>query len=68
MTSRDVPDIRDCIARLPAERLPIVTSAVNVDIHKYVTQQLSKSPFSTKLDAQLKNYIQDRITSKADGM
>jgi hypothetical protein len=68
MTSRDVPDFRDYMAGLPAERLPVVTSAVNKDIHNYVVQQLTKPPYFTRLKPKSLDLIKDRITAKADGM
>jgi hypothetical protein len=68
MTSRDIPDIRDCMTRLPAERLPVVTSAVNNDIHSYVAHELSKPPYFTRLKPKSLDLIQNRITAKADGM
>jgi hypothetical protein len=68
MTSRDVPDIRDCMVRLPAERLPIHARAVDDDISRYVAQQLSKGPYFTRLKPKSLDGIQKTITEKADGM
>jgi hypothetical protein len=68
MTSRDTPDIRDCVVRLPAEKLPVQTRAVDNDIHSYVTQQLIKPPYFTRLKPKSLDLIQTSITAKADGM
>jgi hypothetical protein len=68
MTSRDVPDIRDCMVRLPAEQLPIQARAVDDDISSYVAQQLSKGPYFTRLKPKSLDDIQETITEKADGM
>ena len=68
MTSRDIPDIRHCMLRLPAKQLPIHAPAVDSDISRYVAEQLSKGPYFTKLKAKSLVDIQDTITAKADGM
>jgi hypothetical protein len=68
MTSRDIPDIRDCMVRFPAERLPVMTSAVDDDIHSYVAQQLSQGQYFRRLKRESLDLIQTTITEKADGM
>jgi hypothetical protein len=68
MTSRDLPDIRDCMVRLPAEQLPIHARAVDDDISDYVAHQLSKGRYFTRLKPKSLDDIQETITDKADGM
>ena len=68
MTSRDIPDIRHCMLRLPAEQFPIYAPAVDSDISKYVAEQLSTGEYFTKLKAKSLHEIQSEITAKADGM
>jgi Cdc6-like AAA superfamily ATPase len=67
MTSRDVLDVRDCMARLPAERLPIHAPAVDNDISRYVAQQLSEGLYFKRLSSKSRGDIQITITAKADG-
>ena len=68
MTSRDISDIRDCMVCLPAERLPVMTGAVNKDIHSYVAQQLSEGQYFRRLKRESLDLIQTTITRQADGM
>ena len=68
MTSRDIPDIRDCMVRFPAERLPIMTSAVDRDIKSYVALQLSQGQYFRRLKRESLDLIQTTITRQADGM
>ena len=68
MTSRDIPDIRDCMIRFPTERLPVMTRAVDKDIHSYVAQQLSQGQYFRRLKLESLDLVQTTITEKADGM
>jgi len=68
MTSRDIPDIRDCMIRFPTERLPVMTRAVDKDIHSYVAQQLSQGQYFRRLKRESLDLVQTTITEKADGM
>lgn len=68
MTSRDIPDIRDCVVRFPAERLPVMTNAVDDDIHSYVAQQLSQGQYFRRLKRESLDLIQTTIAKQADGM
>jgi len=68
MTSRDIPDIRDYMVCFPAKRLPIMTGAVDKDIHSYVAQQLSQGQYFKKLKRESLDLIQTTITRQADGM
>jgi DNA polymerase III delta prime subunit len=68
VTSRDVPDIHDSLEYLPAKPLPVMTRAVDRDIHDYIAQQLSRGQYLQRLKRETLDLIQTTITAKADGM
>ncbi|KAK4901068.1 hypothetical protein LTR49_027331 [Elasticomyces elasticus] len=67
-TSRELLDIRQCMARLEAEPMTIAARAVDDDIRKYTTTQLSRDHRLSRLDQQTKALIEETISVKADGM
>nr|POF13639.1 vegetative incompatibility protein het-e-1 [Quercus suber] len=67
-TSRDYRDVRDWIQAIKARSISIAASAVNVDIQRYISTQLSRDRRFARLDSQTTALIQQTISSKADGM
>ncbi|GIZ40936.1 hypothetical protein CKM354_000425600 [Cercospora kikuchii] len=67
-TSREIPDIEKAMTKLHATSMPIATDPVNEDIRRYTMSQLEEDRRLSRLDGNMKQLIEDSITSKADGM
>ena len=67
-TSRELSDVRESMETLGAEQIAIATRAVDADIKKYVSSQLSHERRLARLDSSSKTDIEETITQKADGM
>lgn len=67
-TSRELPDIRDGMAKLAARRMPIPSSPVNEDIRRYTVTQLKADRWLSGLNTAMQQLIEETITTKADGM
>lgn len=67
-TSRELLDIRECMTKLEATVIPIVTTSVDLDIRQYLATQLADNSRLSRLDEQTKTLITDTISAKADGM
>ena len=67
-TSRQLPDIEAEMFKMKFHPESIVTEYINVDISKYVINQLNKDRRLSKLDPGMKKQIQDTFTKKAGGM
>jgi ankyrin repeat domain-containing protein 50 len=68
VTSRELPDIRQSMARLGAAPIAAAAKSVNEDIQQYTAAQLSRDPRLSRLDERTKMQINDTISKKADGM
>ena len=67
-TSRRLPDIEAALTGMKFHLESMITGCVNVDISKYVVNQLNKDRRLRELDANMKEKIQDAFMMKADGM
>nr|POE79016.1 vegetative incompatibility protein het-e-1 [Quercus suber] len=67
-TSREMPDIRECMVALGSEAMPLATNFVNADIQQYVSMSLSRDHQLSRLDATTKELIERTISARADGM
>lgn len=67
-TSRELPDIRESMAALRSEAMPLTADSVNVDIQQYVATQLSRHHRLSRLDRKTKTLVEETISAKADGM
>ena len=68
MTSRDVLRVRQLMEQLDAEYISIAAQAVNPDIQKYVSTQLSHDHKLVQLDLATKALIEETLSKRADGM
>ena len=67
-TSRELRDIRDSMETMKAEQISVATSAVDADIRRYVSTQLSCDRRFSRLGPKTTSLIEDTISDKADGM
>ncbi|KAF2161722.1 hypothetical protein M409DRAFT_69535 [Zasmidium cellare ATCC 36951] len=68
VTSQDIRDIREFAERVDAESMLIAARAVDADIRKYVSTQLSLDRKLSQLDDATKRLLEDTLSQKADGM
>lgn len=68
VTSREVTQVRESMNVVGARPISIATSAVNSDIKKYTSSQLSRDRNLSKLDPTMKQLVEDTITERAGGM
>jgi hypothetical protein len=68
MTSRELVDVQDSMLTLGAKPVSIAVRPVNMDIQKYVSNQLLRDRKLNNLDATTKALIEDTISRRADGM
>jgi hypothetical protein len=67
-TSREISDVRDSMETLGADAIPIATLAVDADIQKWVSSQLSRDRKLGRLDPPTKAVIEVTVSGKADGV
>ena len=67
-TSRELGDIRECMHSLEAQDVLVSTGAVDADIGRYVSNELSRDRKLSRLDGGTKTLIEDTFAQKADGM
>lgn len=67
-TSRELLDIRETMEAIQAQKMPIEAAAVNADIARYISRQLSKDRRLSRLNESTKALIQQNISENADGM
>ena len=67
-TSRELSDVRQSMATLGAESLPVASRSVDVDIRQYVQRQLLRDHRLARLDQATKALVEETISLKADGM
>ncbi|MCJ1313782.1 hypothetical protein MMC25_007462 [Agyrium rufum] len=67
-TSRELPDIRESMEMLKVGQIAIVTQAVDADIGKYVSNELSRDRKLASLPLDSKMDVEKAIAQKADGM
>ena len=67
-TSRELQDIRERMSFLGVDFVPISKRSVDVDIGKYVGNELSRHLKLSRLNEDLKTLIMETFAGKADGM
>lgn len=68
ISSREAESIREAMGAITCEPLSITASAVNSDIRKYVSAQLSEDRKFHRFGEPMRDLIELTIESKADGM
>lgn len=67
-TSRELSDVRESMETLEAKQIAIATRAVDADVGKYVSSELSRDRKLGRLDFDSKVAVEKTIMQKADGM
>ncbi|WPH03584.1 Hypothetical protein R9X50_00646600 [Acrodontium crateriforme] len=67
-TSREVPVVRECMAKIGAHVMTVAARSVDVDIQKYVLRELSEDRQLKRLNEKLKTLVERTILDKVDGM
>ena len=67
-TSRELPDIGESMGKLETRQIAIATSAVDADIGKYVSKQLSYDRRLARLDSNSRLDVEKTIAQNANGM
>lgn len=68
VTSRELPQIRDFMAKLAAQPIGIESHTVDPDIRKYIATQLACDDRLSILNDATKSLIEATLSEKADGM
>ena len=67
-TSRDVPEVRNCMEALKVGSISMAARTVDPDIQRYVSTQLSHNWKLSQLDVATREMIQETFAQKANGM
>lgn len=67
-TSRDVPDVRSLMENSGADLIPVIARAVDIDIQKYISTQMSRDRKLSQLDSPTRTLIEETLSQRADGM
>ncbi|KAL9096722.1 MAG: hypothetical protein Q9165_001210 [Trypethelium subeluteriae] len=67
-TSREVRDIREAMEKLEAEQVVVTARAMNVDIQRFVSSEISNDRRLQRFKPESKAAIKETISQKADGI